>query len=60
MKSDEDKLYIKVVYVKEIYNSVAGDVIIWNNLNPTNSFRNSNILKFKCHLGLPLQMQPLM
>jgi hypothetical protein len=36
MRSDEDKIYIKIVALKEIYNFVIDDFFILNHLRPKN------------------------
>jgi hypothetical protein len=35
-KLDEDKLYIKVVHLEEIYNFIVDNFLISNHLNPSN------------------------
>jgi hypothetical protein len=46
MKADENKLYIKVVDVDEIYNFLVDDFFIWNHLQSQNSVWSAQILKF--------------
>jgi hypothetical protein len=51
MKSSEDKLSIKDVYLDQIYNFVVDNFFIWNNLDPINYvwslyIMNSKFFKF--------------
>ena len=47
MNSNEDKLYIKIVALDEIYNFVVEIFLIWNCLGSQNIVLSLQILKFK-------------
>jgi hypothetical protein len=44
---DEDKLYIKIIALDEIYNSVVEKFLNWNCLGSQNIVVSAQILKFK-------------
>jgi len=47
MNSDEDKLYIKIVALHEIYNFVVEKFLNWNYLGSQNIIVSAQILKFE-------------
>ena len=47
MNSDEYKLYIKIVALHEIYNSVVEKFLNWNCLGSQNIVVSAQILKFE-------------
>ena len=47
MNSDEDKLYIKIVALDEIYNFVVEKFLNWNCLVSQNIVVSAQILKFE-------------
>ena len=47
MNSDEDKLYMKIVALDEMYNFVVEKFFIWNCLGSQNIIVSAQILKFK-------------
>ena len=47
MNSDEDKLYIKIVALDEIYNFVVEKFLNWNYLGSQNIIVSAQILKFQ-------------
>jgi hypothetical protein len=47
MNLDEDKLYIKIVALNEIYNFVVEKFLNWNYLGSQNIIVSAHILKFK-------------
>ena len=47
MNLDDDKLYIKIIALDEIYNFVVETFFIWNCLGSQNTVVSAHILKFK-------------
>lgn len=47
MKSDDDKLYIKIVALNETYNSIVDYLFIWNHLHAQICVTNSHIYFYK-------------
>ena len=47
MNSDEDKLYIKIIALDEIYNFVVEKFLNWNCLGSQNIIESAQILKFQ-------------